>query len=94
MSNRHNAFVAEHLRPPTPEEARGIAEQEREDRRQQEAERHEREVKRIYMSQPGATESGWATEKAGILAKDRAAQMVKQRDATREQLTRSYRRSF
>ena len=92
--SRHGEFVATKLRPPTPEEARELAALEAEDQRVQEAARHERDVRRIYLSQPGATEADWAKQKADILAKDRAAQTVKQRDAARDQLARSYRRSF
>lgn len=92
--SRHGEFVAKNLRPPTPEEARVIAEQELQDRRDAEAKHHEAEVKRIYMNQPGATELGWATEKGRILTEDRAAQTVKQRDTAREQMAHSYRRSF
>ena len=44
---------------------------EAEDQRKREAERYERDIKRIDTSTPVATESGWATERAGILDKDR-----------------------
>jgi hypothetical protein len=94
MGSHLSAFVAEHLRPPTSEEAKELAALEQEDHRQRESERHERDVRRIFMAQPGATEADWSKQKADILAKDRAAQTVKQRDVAREQMTRSYRRSF
>lgn len=92
--SRESDFIAANLRMPTPEEARELAALEAEDQRKREAERHERDVRRIYMNQPGATESGWATEKAGILAKDRQERTVQERNAAREQMARSYRRSF
>lgn len=93
MSNL-SEFVARELREPTPEEMADILQRDLEDRRQREADRHEGEIRRIFMAQPGATEAEWSRQKADILAKDRAAQAVKQRDQAREQLTRSYRRSF
>ena len=94
MGSHLSAFVAKELREPTPEEARELAALEAEDQRKREAERHERDVKRIYLNQPGATESGWATEKASILAKDRAERTVRERNAAQAEIARQYRSSF
>jgi hypothetical protein len=91
MTNRHAEFAAKHLRRPTREEAQQILELEREDRKAQVAERHERELKRAYMATPGADEAGWEREKAGILAEDRKARAVKNKDAARRAQGRLYR---
>jgi hypothetical protein len=89
--NRRAEFAAKHLRQPTREEALQLVELEREDRRQREAERHERELKRAYLATPGATEDDWKREKAGILATERAEQAVRTKDAARRAQGRMYR---
>ncbi len=93
MSNL-SEFVARELREPTPAEKLEIQQRDLEERRQREAERHERELRSAFMAQPGATESDWTKEKGRILAEDRTARTVKQRDTAREQMARSYRSSF
>lgn len=94
MGSHLSAFVAKELREPTPQEAKELVALEAEDQRKREAERYERDIKRIYMSTPGATESGWATERAGILARDRQERTVRERNAAQAEIARSYRRSF
>jgi len=93
MSNL-SEFVARELREPTPAEKLEIQQRDLEERRQREAERHERELRSAYLAQPGATEADWTKEKASILAEDRAARTVRQRNEAREQIARQYRSSF
>lgn len=94
MGSHLSAFVAKELREPTPQEAQELAALEAEDQRKREAERYERDIRRIYLSQPGATEAEWSKEKARILADDRAARTVRERNAAQAQIARSYRSSF
>jgi hypothetical protein len=91
MTNRRNAFLAKHIRQPTPDEAREIEHQEREDARQRDAQCHERELRRAYLATPGADEAGWEREKAAILAADRKERTVKGRDAARRAQGQLYR---
>jgi hypothetical protein len=83
LSQRRGAFLAEHRRQPTPEEEREMREAAREDAKAAEAERHENELRRAYLGQPGATEAGWAQEKSAILEKDRAERTLANREAAR-----------
>jgi hypothetical protein len=48
-------------------------------------------MRRAYLASPGADEAGWEREKAGILAEDRKAQAVKNKDAARVAQGRLYR---
>jgi hypothetical protein len=89
--NRRAEFAAKHLRQPTREEAQQLVELEQEDRRQREAERHERELRRAFMATPGATPEQWEKEKTTILATDRAEQSAKNKDAARQAQGRLYR---
>ncbi len=82
-TTRRSDFLAKHLRQPTREEALEIAEQERADRREREVQRHERELKLAFMSQPGATASSWEKERAGLLAADRVERTRKAQESAR-----------
>ena len=93
MSNL-SEFLARELREPTPEEMADIRRRDLEERRQREAERHEAEVKRAYLAQPGSDEAGWQRDRTALLAETRKQDAIKQRDAARDQITLSYRRSF
>ncbi len=84
-------FAAEHRRPPTPAEAIALTEQARAEARDAERARHERELRRAYLDTPGATEDDWAKQRDEILATDRAAQAVKNKDAARRAQGRLYR---
>jgi hypothetical protein len=91
MTNRHAEFAAKHLRQPTPDEERQLAEQERQDRREADAQRRERELRHAYLDTPGATPESWEKEKAGILTKDREEQAIKNKDAARQAQSQLYR---
>jgi hypothetical protein len=91
MTTRRSAFLAEHKRQPTAAEERQLAEQERDDRREAEATRHETELRRAFLAAPGATPEQWEREKPAILAKDRAERAVKNKDAARRAQGRLYR---
>jgi hypothetical protein len=90
-ANRRSAFLAEHKRQPTKEEALQLVELEREDRRAAEAERHETELRRAFMSQPDASEESWEKERAGLLAADRLERTAKARESARAAQSRMYR---
>jgi hypothetical protein len=91
MTNRRSAFLAEHLRQPTAEEARQLAEQERADRRDAEAARYEAGLRQAYLATPGATPEQWEKEKPAILAEARKARAVANADAARKAQSRLYR---
>jgi hypothetical protein len=91
MTNRRSAFLAEHKRQPTAAEERQLAEQERDDRREAEATRHETELRRAFLAAPGATEDDWATQRDEILATDRAERAIKNTDAARRAQSVLYR---
>jgi hypothetical protein len=89
MTNRHAEFAAKHKRQPTPDEAREIEAQEREDVRAKENTRRETELRRAYVAAGGSKEE-FERVKGDLIAKDRAEQAVKNKDAARRAQARLY----
>lgn len=90
MSNL-SEFVARELREPTPEEMAEIQERDRQDALRREADRHEGEIRRAYMSQPGADEAGWQRDRADVLSESRKQATLRQHEEARRSQAALYR---
>lgn len=90
-AQRRAEFVSTNLRVPNVEEDRQVREQARADQRADEATRHEAEVKRAFMAQPGATLESWERERADILRKDREQKTIAAQRAARAESAQRYR---
>lgn len=89
--SRESDFIAANLRMPTREEAKELAALEAEDQRKRESERYERDVRRAYMTTPGADEAGWQRDRAEVLAESRKADTLRQREEARRSQAALYR---